>query len=336
MATNPDELLIFKLRGMGKKKPEETIQKPQPKAEVKSAAPVQMPVQKPVVSTPIPVQKPMEAPKVEAKRPILYQAPQKSTVAEEENKIVQKEYEQREIERVFKTQQIANAVQQPSALDVSRKKGGRSADESMAAAAGLTCVNHPWRPAYAICDYCDRPFCYADLVEYGKRFYDLEHIDDVAGREPNTKKPVNSFIKMASLFFIINALALFYSVLPQLSFIFSSLGTTTAATVLGTLTTTYEIPLFNLAVGILSLLAGILVLLAEERGIYLSGMIGTITLVGASYEYLNSYIAILLVVSIIALIDIVLLAYGRVSSTTVSYARDIVAPDIEWPRVETF
>ncbi|MDE1870538.1 MAG: hypothetical protein KGH71_06225, partial [Candidatus Micrarchaeota archaeon] len=82
--------------------------------------------------------------------------------------------------------------------------------------------------------------------------------------------------------------------------------------------------------------AGVLILLTEERGIYLSALVGTVMLMGVSFEYLDSYLPYLLGVSLLSLLEIAMLAYGRVSATTTSYSRDIVAPDIDWPRVETF
>ncbi|MDE1850927.1 MAG: hypothetical protein KGH54_04010 [Candidatus Micrarchaeota archaeon] len=333
MATNPDELLIFKLRGMGKK-----AGKPQ----VQEAKPIF--VQKPVPAAaqkPIPAQKPAETPKAEAKgeeakRPVLgglfsAPAPEKQAV----QKMAREEIEQQMVESVFKKQAFGNETM-PSGLDISRKKGGRTEAESREAAKGLTCINHPWRPAYGVCDYCSRPFCYADLVEYDNRFYDLEHIDNVAGKAPKTKKPANSFIKIASALFVVNSILLFYSIMPQLSFIINYLGSIGPSSILGTFDSAYGIPLFNLTISIFGLLAGILVILTEERGIFLSGLVGTLILVGASFEYLNSYLPYLLVVSLVALASIIFLAYGRVSATTTSYATDIVAPDIDWPRIETF
>ena len=45
---------------------------------------------------------------------------------------------------------------------MSDKKKGKthSEEESEEADQGLSCVWHPWRPAYAICNYCHRPFCF--------------------------------------------------------------------------------------------------------------------------------------------------------------------------------
>jgi len=346
MATNPDELLIFKLRGMGKKaeKPQENKAVEQPKPQAQEAKPIFVPKPAPtVVQKPIVAQKPVETPKVEAKReevkrPVfggLFSAPAPTPEKPIVQKMPREEIEQQMVENVFKKQTF-NDESKPSGLEISRKKGGRTEAESMDAAKGLTCINHPWRPAYGVCDYCDRPFCYADLVEYDNKFYDLEHIDNVAGKAPRTKKPANSFIKIASALFIVNSILLFYSIVPQLSFIFNYLGSIGPGNLLGTFDSAYGIPLFNLTISIFGFLAGVLVILTEERGIFLSGLVGTLILVGASFEYLNSYLPYLLVVSLIALTSIIFLAYGRVSATTTSYATDIVAPDIDWPRIETF
>jgi hypothetical protein len=47
----------------------------------------------------------------------------------------------------------------------------RNKAQSREIAAKLTCINHPWRHAYAVCFTCHRPFCFEDIVEYKKGYY---------------------------------------------------------------------------------------------------------------------------------------------------------------------
>lgn len=344
MATNPDELLIFKLRGMKAKKAEVKVVE-EPKPEIKIEQPkaisqpkqVEMPKPAPVVQK---VEQTVKKPEETFQNKSYFNMFSGQSAQKEVAAPTQKERldEQALMQSVMKSSQpVSTAAQtQEESGPVLGKKGIITKAEQMEAAKNLKCVNHPWRDAYALSAYSKMPYCYADVVEYSGKFYSVDDIDKVAGKAEMQKRPMNSFIKIASLLFMVNSLLMFYFTLPQLSFILGYSAGLTPANVLGNLNTDYSIPLFNLLMSIFGFLAGILILLTEERGIYLAGLVGTIILMGASFEYLDSSQAYLLSVSILALVEIVFLAYGRVSATTTAYSRDIVAPDIEWPRVETF
>lgn len=47
----------------------------------------------------------------------------------------------------------------------------------IANAKGQTCAHHPWRAAHAVCAYCNRPFCYQDLIEFKNSYYCSEDMD---------------------------------------------------------------------------------------------------------------------------------------------------------------
>ena len=392
MATNPDELLIFKLRGMEPKKEEK-------KKEVKSEAAVAKPAIKP---TPEATPK-QTAPQFQFFKPKAQEAAQPTVQAKQEAappKVVaqarqseqprpqiikpkvivqgnapipeQRTQEAAKPSRPFFSSMFTKQVEEQNTISTASKKrdeealvssmlqtrqpaaqreetsaatqfGKRSADrgeaESIKAAKSLNCVTHPWRPAYAICEYCDRPFCYADLIEYGDKFYCLEDVDKATtGTHVTKRKSVSIFTRAASALFLVNSAILGYYVAPQMSFIISYLTGNEASTVLGTLSYTYSIPIFNLLMTIIGVFGAVLMLISDdERAFYLSGLIGTVILIGASSEYLNSsFLVYLLAVSVISLLTICLLAYGRISNSSTTYASDIGPSDIEWPRIETF
>jgi len=50
------------------------------------------------------------------------------------------------------------------------------------------CINHPWRRAFAHCANCERPFCYACLVEYKGKYYCEECFVKLFGEEVQRKK----------------------------------------------------------------------------------------------------------------------------------------------------
>ncbi|MDE1804752.1 MAG: hypothetical protein KGH59_03140 [Candidatus Micrarchaeota archaeon] len=373
MATNPEELLIFKMRGI-QKKPEKKEEKPaekeelpaivkpvglpevepkkpsffqkpaeqpkpvprpqpvieQPKAVPKPAAPAQ--VQKPIAQPP---QQPTVAPagvgraRVELEKKAfgsIFAAPQKEKQTAHETQVMVEEARRKPL---FAEEKAATAT--PTAKIV------KNAREQRQAAKDQVCLNHPWRPAYAICDFCERPFCYADMMEYGGRYYCLQDIDRVSGKHEAARKPANIFTIVAAMLFFGNAIIIGYFTAPQLGFLSNFVSSANPNSLLSALNASYTIQLFNLGMILLCVMAGILLLIlgSGTRAFYSAGVIGTVILITISSEYLNSnYSSTILIETIISLLDIVFLAYGNMSAATVSYSTDIGPVDIEWPRVE--
>lgn len=54
---------------------------------------------------------------------------------------------------------------------------GTDIKTSIAGAKGQMCALHPWRAAHATCSYCNRPFCYQDLIEFDNSYYCMEDAD---------------------------------------------------------------------------------------------------------------------------------------------------------------
>ncbi|WP_088820271.1 hypothetical protein [Candidatus Mancarchaeum acidiphilum] len=77
-------------------------------------------------------------------------------------------------------QALGSVMMDQSYMANEKHKETKAQLESRRMAANLMCVWHPWRPAYAICNYCHRPFCYEDLVSHNGNYYCLEDIDKVS------------------------------------------------------------------------------------------------------------------------------------------------------------
>lgn len=318
MAYNPDDLLIFRMREMPPNR------KITPRERV---------AQRPVV-----VEAPEESEEARGLRASL-QTTEAVREETEPTKPTTKE-EMAEITRIRQLEKLAGAPVQPveGAAGKQKRRFSRGQKAAIAAAKGLACVNHPWRAAYAICDYCDRPFCYADLVEFNHNYYDLEDIDKVTSKKGISKKlPLNTFAKASSIFFILNAFVLAYFIYPQTLFITNYIYKVGINKFLYSLNYSYGISLVNTAMIILSLVAGVIILMQPENGFYLSGLIGAFILSIASYEYLSNTLLYLLVISVMALLSIGTLAYSRMSATTIGYTTENIKPtDVEWPRLESF
>ena len=242
------------------------------------------------------------------------------------------------VEKISREVQQARGEQlnQPSpAYGTQSAKMTKSKKEAIDAAQGYVCVNHPWRPAYAICDYCKRPFCYADLVEFNDRFYCLEDIDKVSAKGAVPQPMVGRLWQLPGIVFLANAALMAFFIYPQTGFFISHIARVGLFSFLFSMTYAYGIATLNFLIAIVSLAMGIILLLRPSH-VYIGGIVGMVVLVGASYEYLNSAVSYLLLISILSFIATSLLLYNRMSSITSSSIEEVKPTDIEWPRLETF
>ena len=224
----------------------------------------------------------------------------------------------------------------------------RSAKENRAGAKGLDCVNHPWRSAYSLCNYCKRPFCYADLVPYSNNFYCLEDIDYVSKSTISVKYARNVLTSLASLVMVANAAVVVYLTYPSIVSLLDSLnshvsaaissGAAFSSTLNAVLSTfsAYPFQSIYVAVALLSFVAGISVLVSR-KGFYFGVLVAFFTLLAFSYEYLSGiqYTYVLLI-SGVAFVELAVLAYSRMSSITFNPEEDKARKYIEWPRPEAF
>ncbi len=349
MAVDPNDLLIFKLRGMATSTPSprqniqpqvqtQVIQKSQKQQKVEYKAPeVQAP------PTPPPTAPPSPPPQSEATSIIGINAklaPKKKVISEEELEKAMEPGVEEELEsKVKKEMQHMESVQiQPNQVyDASHLSGRltKAERESIQAAQGYYCVNHPWRPAYAICDYCKRPFCYADLVEFNGRFYCLEDIDKVAGKSNVQEVKTTKMWQLPGAVFILNAAIMAFFLYPQIGFLLNQIAKVGFSSFLFNMNYAYGIATLNFLIAIVSLVMGVIILLKPSH-VYIGSIAGMLVLISVSYEYLNSLVSYLLAISILTFIATMLMVYNKITSTTTSSMEEIKPTDIEWPRLETF
>jgi len=267
--------------------------------------------------------------KVQAAQPQAPSKPQKKQYEEEEKRIVEEFISRQKMEEAETQSEIAG-VQKP------KKRLTKTEKESMDSAKDLMCVNHPWRPAYAICDYCKRPFCYADLVEYNGKFYCLEDIDKVTKNfEVSAEAEMNPFIIASGAAFIVNALILAYFVYPQVAYFSEQAAKIGLANFIYTINYSYMLSVLNLIAVLLGIAAGALLFLKLSKNIY-SIFMGVAMLIISSYIYLISNALYLLAVTIIAAVAVGMLAYGRIPASAGATEEELKPTEIEWPRLETF
>ena len=315
--SDADDLLIFKLRGISKAK----NQKPkEQEMQKKEPAETQKALEQPVELT----QEKVSAEKVE---------PSSSYAQPEEDirvKPVEMKRKENARESIYDVGSTAQASKSYSA------KRGLTKEESRKVAQSLRCLIHPWRPAYAVCEYCKMGFCYADIAEHENGYYCIEDSEKVIRVEPvHTKVRANVILKISATLFFVIFLLLFYFTFQQASFILGHLGNN-ALKALPALPYPYAISIFNLMLAFFALFNGIAIILFTSRSIEISEVISGIIILAMSYEYMASGDSYLIGIAIFAVGAMVGVMISKVIESTISFVQESRNTEINWPRLETF
>ncbi len=331
MALNPNELLIFKKRGIKievKKKAAKPVaaKVPVPKEKVAAPAPTPAPKSIPPKFEAKPEEKPSIAPLIETKP------------AEKENdtdvyisKMIKEEEEN--TKKLGEIQKIEEELE-PGAPKI--PSGKITKKESLKLAKGLTCTTHPWRNAYAICSYCKRSFCYSDIVAYGKEFYCAEDIGKVsATTAEHMRNPINTFAYVSAVLLVANAALLLYFN-PQSLTVINEIMRTGPLEFINTVNYVSLVYLSNLFIIIFGFISAIFLFANSRKGVAIGGLVDSFTIIITTYELLNTNANYLFVVSAVAFISIATIALSRMSSANKEYQEELKYPNVEWPKVEGF
>jgi len=315
MAINPDDLLIFEARKAGlkpqvKKKEEAEVQpQAQARPQAQPQAQVQPQVQKKVETTQTTTEK--QYAEAKAQMPKAREAEQMAPNAEAPaSEFVVAPPSEEEIEESL--EMVSDRTTTEMLLG-KKKKITKSEEEEKEAAIGMYCVWHPWRPAYAICAYCHRPFCYEDLTEYNGHYYCLEDINKVSANAPSE----NVYVKYNNLGIIAASSMLVVFVI----FMYTSLGSIIAMVNLSNhigilafsskFLGTYGYLLFGTILAVLMLVASLLIFLETKRSFPLGLFVSFASVAIFSYEYLNTSNMYAAILSILSFAGLVSLIYSR-------------------------
>lgn len=317
MALNPEDLLIFKAREEEEKKKAKKPEARQAQATIPAPQPA-----------PSPQQKPQPQPQVTAAAQAKPQAAKQMKDAKEEKITFISQQKEEEIPIVTAneamTEEYGVTTQQIG------KKGAKhlTAKESRRIAEHMTCELHPWRRAYAICDYCHRAFCYEDLVEHNGAYYDLDDIDKIP------KLRATEVIKYNTLGFFAGALMLFvflvfvfssYQLVLRIPYLFQQIGGFNG--LLSDPLQAFSFLLAETILAILSLIAAISVFMSRKASFRFSTVISVLTVGLFSYMYLNSAEVSAVVIAAMSFIAMVALAYSRVSIETLPEETELPASE---------
>lgn len=204
---------------------------------------------------------------------------------------------------------------------------------------GLSCINHPWRSAYAMCAYCHRPFCFADMTKRDGKNYCLEDIDQVARTPAIKSKRIFAYNYIAGLIFLIGAGIILYNSYPQIHYsvnlIISTVKGIGIVNFVKSISLPYIYSLENTLLVVFSIIGGLLLFFRSNKAVILSVLLLVIITLVVSYTYLESSVNYLLYAFILYVLSISIVALGKMSNIG-SMSVSEVTEGIEWPKIETF
>ena len=197
----------------------------------------------------------------------------------------------------------------------SKHKGkSRSEEQSEEAATGLSCVWHPWRPAYAICNYCHRPFCFEDIVEQKGHYYCLEDIDkvgsadtlsEVSGRFNYMNVGTISGIAYVAIFLLF---ILFAN--SQLSSVISYSNSVGFFTFLSTAKLQELLLVLESIFALLAFVAGFLTLMHTKASAALGQAVGILSSIIFAYSFFAYGVLYAMVIAALALVALLMQIYS--------------------------
>ena len=200
---------------------------------------------------------------------------------------------------------------------------------------GVGCVNHPWRQAYGICAYCERPFCYPDTIPYDGKLYCLEDIDQISRMPPSGTEKPHAWTYLSSLLFILSAFALGYVVYPSTYFIVQYVQASGINGLINYVLLNYTFPLLDLSAAVLCLISGFVILKNSASAFAFASAVLSAAIILISYEYLSSNASYLFSIIIAMLINLAIIAGGRMNLVG-SRKEQPFYGQIDWPKPEVF
>ncbi|MGC8572179.1 MAG: hypothetical protein ACP5LH_02790 [Candidatus Micrarchaeia archaeon] len=331
MALNPDDLLIFKVREEESEKEKKEKKKKEEQKAVEKAT-----TQQAATETHAKVEEAQPSANKEA-------AQQKEVVSvsteEKQNEEVQQpsvkytsEAKEREIggnEPIFYTVAPAETAEEMvegpgfkdhelSEVEINKalKKKSLSAKESRRIGEHMACVWHPWRQAYAICDYCRRPFCYEDLVEHNGLYYCLEDIDKVYNTKETELIKYNNFRLLSSTFlFFVFFIFLYYNY-NSIVAIPSEIQSIGMNAFFENMFTPLGFMIAKTALVLLSLLTSFIITADLKKSFSITVIVCVLTALLFSYLYIETNTFYFIIIAMLSLASIVVLAYSKASYST--------------------
>ena len=202
----------------------------------------------------------------------------------------------------------------------------------------MTCINHPWRQAYALCEYCKRPFCYADMMPSNNKLYCLEDIDRATRMHLKHTEAPSRFIYITSIMFALCTILLVYLVYVPANYLAIAATSAGFSKALIGVALNYSITIADLFLAFLSFVAALLMLRRTSMSFGFGASVLALILILTSYEYLTSNAQNLYIILSVTLINMGILSVAKmdISGSINSRQSRMSLEGIEWPRPELF
>ncbi|MCL4379347.1 MAG: hypothetical protein M1160_00730 [Candidatus Marsarchaeota archaeon] len=231
------------------------------------------------------------------------------------------------------TQQVTPPPAKAASQKKKKEKGQDLKEQSRQAAKGLYCEWHPWRPAYAVCYTCHKPFCYEDISEYNGKYYCLEDIDAaVATEKPQLTFVFNKVSMLPASLFLLTMLVYIYFV----NALFAYIATNAAKVGIQVFIASNFIQRVNLSyvmlfVGLIILaflfVGGLLIFAQSRKGYWLSIFSGSIAFIFFSYVYIANLQDYGFIIGALTLVGLISMRFA-VSSTATEEEQEAAAPPL--------
>ncbi|MGC8687180.1 MAG: hypothetical protein ACP5RM_00580 [Candidatus Micrarchaeia archaeon] len=214
-------------------------------------------------------------------------------------------------------------------------KNTRSEQESREAAMGLYCTWHPWRPAYAVCAYCHRPFCFEDLTEANGNYYCLEDIDKVVAKGDSTVYVKYNNLGIVSASLLLASFVVFiYFAEPQILYMIKYSNSVGILEFLSKFGGNFGYVFLGVLLSILMVVAGVLIFVQSRRSFIVGLFVSFGSVALFSYQYLSTGTMYAAIVSVTSFAGLVSLLYSRTAyegSEIEDFAEEAESPGEVYP-----
>ncbi len=202
----------------------------------------------------------------------------------------------------------------------------------------VSCINHPWRGAYAYCATDGLPYCFVDLISYEGKMYCLNDIDAALrlGSKQSSPSTRNGFSMLSSALLLLNSAMILYYTQNQARFILGAAIKQGVISFIFNLNPLYFFPVADILVIAFGILGALFML---KNSVYLFSFAFFMTFGSAfimGYQYLSNSTGYALASSIIFLITASVLVYSRMSSVTTTSDKYLAPTQMDWPKPEVF
>ena len=188
----------------------------------------------------------------------------------------------------------------------------KTQQQSRDAARNKTCAWHPWREAYAKCGFCNRYFCFQDLVEFNRGYYCLEDIDNASSKFTGSSTSRSSNLWLVSgLLLMASFFVFFYFANAQVLYVLQYIHKVTLPFFIMNINYSYALALIEGIFAALAFVSALLLFVRSPKGFYIGVFVCLGAVILFSYQYTSTATLYLGVVDALIFAAFAALIYSR-------------------------